>query len=399
MRSFQLMFWIVFIVIYAFLTWGSIKSIFHIIEHKVKKMFSLVFIGVAFSIISSMLLLYIWPGDIRTSGNYKLYSSFNGILILDLILKTPLAILYILNIFIRNRISRKVLSWIGIIISGLAGTILIYGMTIGKNEVLTKQIELQFKNLPESFDGYKIAQISDIHLGNLTSKSVLEKTLYDLTINNPDLILFTGDLVNNFSKEVEGWTSLFTDINSNGKSFSILGNHDYGNYSNWEDENDKIDNFNSIVNAHKEFGFQLLRNESFKLYSGKDSIYLVGVENWGHPPFPQYANLKESLSGISDEDFTILMTHDPAHWEAKIEGKRNIELTVSGHTHGLQWGIKPAGIPFSLSYFVRKNWGGLYKSSDSYLYVNTGLGTIGMPYRIDIPAEITLFTLKRVEID
>jgi predicted MPP superfamily phosphohydrolase len=393
------MFWVVFIVIYTLLTWGSLKSILRILNSKYKKSFGILYIVISCSIILSMIFLYVWPGDIRSSGNYKLYSFFNGTLFLDLLIKTPLTLLFLFSIFLRNEINKKIMSWLGILVSGLTGIILFYGMIIGKNEVVVNNLELHFKNLPKSFNNYTIAQISDIHLGSFTSKSVMEKTRQKMGKLNPDLVLFTGDLVNNLSNELEGWSSIFSEINSQGMSFSILGNHDYGNYSNWNTESDKENNFNSITAAHNQFGFKLLRNENVKLYSGGDSIYLVGVENWGHPPFPQYANLQKGLSGISDDDFTIMMTHDPAHWESKIEGKKSIELTLSGHTHGLQFGVKPAGIPFSLSYFIRNNWGGLYKSNHSYLYVNTGLGTIGIPYRIDIPAEITLFTLKRIEVD
>lgn len=399
MRSFQIMFWLVFIVIYTLITWGSLKSILRILNLKTKKWFGIIFIISACSIILSMIFLYVWPGDIRSSGNYKLYSFFNGVLILDIIIKTPLSLLFLLSIFSRKETNKKIVSWLGIIISGLVGVILIYGMTIGKNEVVVNNLDLHFKNLPKSFNNYTIVQISDIHLGSFTSKSVMNKTRRELDKLDPDLIVFTGDLVNNLSQELKGWSSIFSEINSDRMSYSILGNHDYGNYSNWEDEADKSKNFDSIIEAHQKFGFNLLRNENVKLFSEGDSIYLVGVENWGHPPFPQYANLQKGLSNISDTDFKILMTHDPAHWESKIEGKKNIELTLSGHTHGLQFGVKPAGIPLSLSYFVRKNWGGLYKSNDSYLYVNTGLGTIGIPYRINIPAEITLFTLKRIEVD
>ena len=399
MRSFQIMFWLVFIVIYTLITWGSLKSILRILNLKTKKRFGIIFIASACSIILSMIFLYVWPGDIRSSGDYKLYSFFNGLLILDLIIKIPLFLLFLFSVFFKKDINKNIISWLGIIISGLVGIILIYGMAIGKNEVVVNNLELHFKNLPKSFDNYTIAQVSDIHLGSFTSKSVMEKTRTKLGKLDPDLILFTGDLVNNLSDELKGWSSIFSEMNSQGMSFSILGNHDYGNYSNWKEDSDKEDNFSSILTAHHDFGFKLLRNENLKLHLGGDSIYLVGVENWGHPPFPQYANLQKGLSGIFDDDFTILMTHDPAHWESKIKGKKNIELTLSGHTHGLQFGVKPAGIPFSLSYFIRKNWGGLYKSNDSYLYVNTGLGTIGMPYRIDIPAEITLIKLKRIEID
>ena len=182
-------------------------------------------------------------------------------------------------------------------------------------------------------------------------------------------------------------------------SYSILGNHDYGDYTNWESPDEKRRNFELIKSLHAKTGFTLLNNESNILRRGEDSIFIAGVENWGHSPFPQYADIEKALQGISPEDFTLFMTHDPAHWESKVEGKRNIELTLSGHTHGLQWGIKTAGVPFSLACFTRKYWGGLYRNGQAVLYVNTGLGMVGVPWRIDMAPEITVFTLKSGEIN
>ena len=215
----------------------------------------------------------------------------------------------------------------------------------------------------------------------------------------PDLLFFTGDLVNNFAGELKGWENVFKNLSNRFASYSILGNHDYGNYSRWENDEAKEENFKKILRAHEAFGFELLRNENVRIYSGSDSIFLMGVENWGHPPFPQYADLEKAMNGVDKSSFEILLTHDPAHWESLIEGKKDIELTLSGHTHGMQMGIKPAGILMSPAYWIRKYWGGLYGTENSYLYVNVGLGTIGIPFRIDNPAEITLITLKRVKID
>lgn len=399
MRSFHLLFWIFFILFYVLITFGALQNIRQILNAKYKQHVLVGLLLSAFLICGSMILLYISPGDVRNSTSYTLYSVFNRILFVDLILKIPLSFLFIVSFLFSKGHRRKTICWIGIIISTCASNVLLYGMLLGKNEVGIQRIDLEFSNLPKSFDGYKVIHISDIHLGSFSSKRVLKKTQKQVQRIQPDLVLFTGDLVNNFSHELNGWNTIFQEITSNRNSFSILGNHDYGNYSNWERGSDKVDNFESITAAHKKFGFKLLRNENTLLIAGTDSIYLIGVENWGHAPFPQYANLKEALYGVPEKSFKILMTHDPAHWESQIEGKKDIELSLSGHTHALQWRIKTAGIPFSLSYFVRKNWGGLYKSDNSYLYVNTGLGTVGIPYRIDTPAEITLITLKRVEID
>ena len=400
MRSFNIIFWIVFILFYILITLGTAKVMLQLVNSKFEQKTRLSILLFAIGLIVSMILLYVWPGDIRSTKNYSLYYIFNGILFMDIIFKIPLSFFCIVRLLFSKNNSRKTISWIGLIISGCLSLTMLYGILLGRNDVLISKVELNFSRLPEEFNNYKIIHISDIHLGSfIKSKSVLEKVERETQKIDPDLILFTGDLVNNFSYELDGWDTIFNEINIPGKSFSILGNHDYGNYSNWNSEEDKIENFNTLIKGHRKLGFRLLRNENIIISEGKDSIFIIGVENWGHPPFPQYANLELALSGIPENTFKILLTHDPAHWEAQIEGKKNIELTLSGHSHGLQLGIIKAGIPFSFSYLTRKNWGGLYKSNDTYLYVNTGLGTVGIPLRINMPAEITVITLKRIEVD
>ncbi len=277
---------------------------------------------------------------------------------------------------------------------------LIYGTIWGRRDLTINNIELEFTGLPPKYDDFKILQISDIHLGGfMKSRHLMKEVLTETKKIHPDIILFTGDLVNNFSTELNGWKTIFQEISENRPSFAILGNHDYGNYSNWKSETEKTENFNQIVNAHKDFGFHLLNNENVKLKSGEDSIFIIGVENWGHPPFPQYANLEQAMNGVPANAFKILMTHDPSHWDQVIKQRGDVQLTLSGHTHGMQWGIIKAGITFSLSYFTRKNWGRLYNYGNSYLYVNTGIGTVGIPWRVNMPAELTVITLKRMEIN
>ncbi|MCK5537754.1 MAG: metallophosphoesterase [Bacteroidales bacterium] len=341
-------------------------------------------------------LLYVWPGDIRNTNNYSFYYYFNGILLLDFIFKIPLSFFYIVGLIFFSNNNRKTAGWIGLILSGSLSLTMLYGILFGSEDIVVNKVELEYLTLPPQFNNYKIVHISDIHLGSfIHSKKLLERAQKKIENINPDLILFTGDLVNNFSDELKGWDTIFNKINSTGLSFSVLGNHDYGNYSNWKNESEKVENFNNLVKSHDKLGFQILRNENAVVYSGTDSIYIIGVENWGHPPFPQYAELEKALLGVPENVFKILLTHDPAHWESQIDGKKNIELTLSGHSHGLQLGIVKAGIPFSFSYLTRKNWGGLYKSNGVNLYVNTGLGTVGLPWRIDMPAEITVITLKK----
>jgi predicted MPP superfamily phosphohydrolase len=277
---------------------------------------------------------------------------------------------------------------------------MLYGSLFGLKELSVNNIDIETKDLPQSFNGYRIAHISDLHLGSfISSKALMKRAGKEIANANVDMILFTGDLVNNFANETTQWDTIFRSITRPLESYSILGNHDYGNYSVWDNEKSKSDNFQEIIDAHQRFGFKILNNQNSKVVIGSDSIYIAGVENWGHPPFPQYANLDQALTGIPTNSFIILLSHDPAHWNDVIKTRDDIRLTLSGHTHGLQWGISRAGFRFSLSYFARRNWGGLYKFENNYLNVNVGLGMVALPWRINMPAEITIITLKRIEVD
>lgn len=394
MRSFPQIYLLLFIVFYILTCLGAylnLKILF------TTKFFKILFWAYSIFLILIFVFLFIYPNQPQNSKSYIPYFYFNTFLFIDLIIKLVLSLFFFLGILIKQK---RIISNTGVILSIGLGLGMFYGLLFGNKEIKITRQELTFNTLPNNFNEYKIVQISDIHLGSFQkSNRLLLKAVQIISDVDPDLILFTGDLVNNFSYETEGWASLFQNLNSYGKSFSILGNHDYGDYTTWLNENEKLDNFEKIVTANSDFGFRILRNENKIIRKGKDSIFIVGVENWGHPPFPQYANLEEATNEIPDGAFKILMTHDPAHWEKLINENRDFQLTLSGHTHGLQWGIKLAGIPFSLAYLTRKNWGGLYNKGDEFLNVNTGLGTVGIPWRIDMPAEITILTLKRSKIN
>lgn len=399
MRSFSILFVLFFLLFYSMLSLGAFQTIKRIFLQKHKNHLKHIFWSYSLIIILTFVFLYIYPNHPRQATNYSFYLIFNDILIIDFLTKFLLAATYLSYFPFRKRRKAKIVLVGGVILSLGIVLVLLYGSFIGKQQIKINRIELKFPNLPEQFDNYSVLQFSDFHLGSFGKSTHLIQTAKDkIKEINPDIIFFTGDLVNNFSDETAGWEKIFLEINASDNSYSILGNHDYGNYTNWKDEKSKTENFNAIVSAHKNLGFRLLRNEHVVIKSGTDSIFLAGVENWGHPPFPQYADLEKALQNIPEDAFTILLSHDPAHWESQIKGREKIELTLSGHTHGLQWGLKTAGIPFSFSYFTRKNWGGLYEFNNSYLYVNTGFGSVGIPWRIDMPAELTVFKLKRVEI-
>jgi hypothetical protein len=206
-------------------------------------------------------------------------------------------------------------------------------------------------------------------------------------------------MVNNFGTEASQYADEFREMTSSLGNFAILGNHDYGDYTAWSDPMDKVLNFNRIKTEFRNAGFTLLCNESIQLVRKSDSIYLVGLENPGLPPLADYADKEMAVSQLPDSCFAIMLCHDPGLWDADIKGDGRFSLTLAGHTHGLQWGVYPAGIRLSPGKLIRKRWGGLYKNDDSYLYVNRGTGVVGMFFRIDMPAEITLLTLKRGEIN
>lgn len=397
MRSFQFVSIVIFLSVYIFISYFNTVTLKNLFQAQKQKLFQFIHGSYSLLLLLIFIFLYIYPNKPRDASNYSFYFYFNAILFIDFFTKIPVFIAGIISIFIKKS---KTLIFAALIIASGFGFVMIYGLIFGNKQVQVSKIDIEYSTLPAEFNGFKIAHISDIHLGSFRkTNTVLKKAAIRMEKVKPDLIIFTGDLVNSFAHETDGWETVFNKISSIAESYSILGNHDYGNYTRWENDDAKTDNLNEIISSHQRFGFQILRNQNTVIKSGNDSIFLMGVENWGHAPFPQYANWEKASEGIPDNAFTILMSHDPALWESQIKGKKNINLTLSGHTHGLQWGVKLAGITFSLSYFTRKNWNGVYRHENSFLNVNTGLGTVGIPWRIDMPAEISVITLKRGKVD
>lgn len=398
MRSFQILILLLFLGFFLLTVAGSYLNLRKITGGN--KFFSRLFLLLNLLALSGFVILYIYPFNPRSASNYPVYFFYNTFLFAVFLFNVPMAFARLIQFVFIKWLKKPVISYSGFIIALTLSTGMIFGTFAGSRQIKTTNVDLVFPNLPANFNNYKIVQLSDFHLGGmLNGDKLLNRTIKKLDQIQPNLILFTGDLVNNFAYEITGFDNALKDISKAATTYSILGNHDYGDYTNWEDTQKKQANFEAILNAQNNAGFQLLNNDFVVLRNASDSIFLAGIENWGHPPFPQYADLDKAIRDIPEEAFTILMTHDPAHWESKIAGKENIELTLSGHTHGLQWGIKLAGIPFSLAWLTRQNWGGLYQNDNSVLYVNTGLGTVGMPWRLDMPGEITVFTLKRGEVD
>ena len=294
-------------------------------------------------------------------------------------------------------IGRKVSNFffiIGTITALLFLLLLSYGMKWGKYDFEIEKHEISFKNLPKSFDGLKIVQISDTHLGSFPDTSYLTKAINLINAQNADIIFFTGDLVNNQAIEANDYISMFKCLKAKYGKYAILGNHDMGDYRRWYTEADKLNNYFDIVKANQLMGFKMLLDTACYLKINNDSIAIVGVRNWSLPPFKKYGNLKRAMNGVPNSIFKILLSHNPSHWDREVQGKTNIDLTLSGHTHGMQIGFYNKYFRWSPIQYMYPHWGGLYKEGEQYLYVNKGLGFLGLPIRLGIKPEITVIVLK-----
>ena len=291
---------------------------------------------------------------------------------------------------------RKFVSTLGWGLAAIPFASILYSIFKGKYNYKVWKYTLYFDNLPKAFDGYRITQISDIHCGSFDN---YEKIRYGVDLINSqksDVILFTGDLVNNLANEVHNWKSLFATLQAPDGVFSIMGNHDYGDYSSWETPEAKQQNLEHLFQLQKQMGWQLLLNEHCYLERDGEKIALIGVENWGHGRFSKYGDLNKAMEGVNTEDFKILMSHDPTHWqEVVLPENKDIQLTLSGHTHGMQCGIEiPGWLKWSPSQYIYKYWGGMYEEGGKYLNVNRGFGYHAFPGRLGVWPEITVIELK-----
>lgn len=376
----------------------GIKELFKNIYGRFSFKSKLVFLLLSFVSIGILVYSFSNPALIRQSRDYSFFYFVIGLSILNLVPKFFFSIASIISqisrLMFNFRVQRIILTGAFVLSVGMFFTIL-FGVFIGKNQVVVNKQEIMISDLPEQLIGFKIIQVSDIHLGSFGKNTeVLNATVAKINSIKPDLLLFTGDVVNNFKEEMVGFESQLSLFSAKYGKYAIMGNHDYGDYYQWPDSTEKKENLAKIEQNLTDAGFKLLLNQWDKIEIEDTSIAIIGVENWGHRPFPQYADLQESTTGIPTNLFKILMTHDPAHWDAVVVPQTDIPLTLSGHTHGGQFGIRIAGIEFSPMYLVQKRWGGLYQSDNQQLYVNRGLGTIGFPGRIEMYPEITLITLS-----
>ena len=272
-----------------------------------------------------------------------------------------------------------------------------HGIFRGRHNYRVINYELEFDDLPEEFDGYKITHISDIHPGSLQKNNKVQYAVDLINEQNSELVLFTGDFVNNKANELNNWKDVFSKIKSKDGKYSVLGNHDYGDYVSWESDEEKKKNFSDLLKFQEEMGFKLLLNENVKIGSLNQTISLIGVENWGKGGFKKSGDIDKACKGLSKNDFKIVMSHDPSHWDKILRNHNTFfQLTLSGHTHGMQFGIEiPGKIKWSPVKWAYKYWAGLYNENNQFLNVNRGFGVLGFPGRVGIWPEISVIKLKK----
>lgn len=406
--------WLFFILLIIITQWYCFQSIKTVFQNK---LIWLIYCIISFGIIGNFIfqaLNYDRSEGFNHAMSYSLgffisLFIFQAIIIISLffedIIRIPQAIYSLFNQGFNGQEyfpqRRKFLSQIALIMASIPFGALMYGMYRGKYNYKVMSYEIEFDDLPNSFDGFTISHISDIHCGSFDN---YEKVKYGIELINKqksDVIMFTGDIVNNISAELDTWKDLFSELTAKHGVYSILGNHDYGDYMQWNSDDEKIKNFENLKKIQQQMGFRLLLNENDSIINGSESIAVVGVENWGAGGFKKAGDLKKATSGLSSKEFKILLSHDPSHWNAEVTPSENyFPLTLSGHTHGMQFGIDiPGWIKWSPIKWRYPQFAGLYKKAKEYLYVNRGFGYLAYPGRVGMWPEITVITLKKKGID
>ena len=345
-------------------------------------------------LIAAIIALKITLDDINPKRKQLLVSSLYGLTVSSFIPKIIfviiISILFFTSTIIPETVSIIIIPIIGLLSGFLPFFVIAYGIFKAVYHFKIYHIKIHFHSLPKSLVGLKIVQISDLHLGSFNYNfKILKKAVKLINNLNPDLIFFTGDLVNNYAWELRGWNHVLSKLKAKNGKYAVLGNHDYGDYSKWLSVKEKENNLNIIKQFYKTIDFKLLLNTSDTIEINQEKITIIGVENWGKPPFKQYGDLKLSLKNVAPMSFKVLLSHDPSHWHEEVIDKTDIALTLSGHTHGMQMGFKYRNMSWSPIKYKYKHWAGLYKHKNQFLYVNRGLGWLGFPGRIGMRPEIS----------
>lgn len=353
-------------------------------------------------LVSAILILKIKMDALPVTKRQTLVSSLYGLTISSftpkILFVIIISILYFSNYVFSETESLIIVPTVGLLAGFLPFFVIVYAIFKGAYKYKVYRVEVAHKELPEAFNGYKIIHISDLHLGSFNYRyRILERAVNIINELEADIIFFTGDLVNNYSWELNGWDKVLKKLSAKTGKYAILGNHDYGDYSKWDSPEAKSENFEEIKSFYDKIDFKLLLNESVTLKRDNQEIAIAGVENWGLPPFRQDGDLLKALNNIEDIPFKILLSHDPTHWDEELIKYTDVALTLSGHTHGMQAGINIMGKQWSPIKYKYKRWAGLYTVENQNLYVTRGLGWLGFPGRMGMRPEITLITLKKSE--
>ncbi len=389
------------ILIVDLFTYYWLRSITQIITIPFLRSFIYVTFWVfAFGLITSIVILKIRLESINPARKHFLISSLYGLTISSFIPKLIFVIvitaLYFTNYVFLEEQSIYVLFTVGVFSGFLPFITILYGIFRSLYRFKIHHVKIKCKNLPKNYIGLRVVQISDLHLGSFNYRyHILDRAVNMINHLEPDFIFFTGDLVNNCSWELDNWDSVLKQLSAKLGKYAVLGNHDYGDYKKWDSEELKLKNFDEIKHFYKKIEFKLLLNEAEIINNNGGKMAIIGVENWGDPPFKQYGDLDKSLMNVQNIPFKILLSHDPSHWSKEVIGKTDISLTLSGHTHGMQAGINLRNKKWSPIKYKYKHWAGLYENKQQYLYVNRGLGWLGFPGRLGMRPEITLIEFEK----
>lgn len=378
-----------------------LQSITQLLDSSLLKVIvNVLFVLFAVGLSTAILILKLTLDNISPVRKQLLISRFYGLGVLSFAPKVifilVISFLYFTNFLFSKNESLIVIPIVGLLSGLLPFLVILYGIVKAIYRFKVYHHTINSPILPKAFDGLRIVQISDLHLGSFNyAYKKLASAVEKVNALNPDYIFMTGDLVNNYAWELRGWDKVFNQLKANEGKYAILGNHDYGDYSEWDKPQLKQKNFEEIKHFFTKIDFQLLLNESLTVSRNGEEIALIGVENWGKPPFKQYGDLQKSLVEVEHIPFKILLSHDPDHWTEEVIDKTDITLTLSGHTHGMQAGFQYKNLQWSPIKYKFEHWAGLYQHNSQFLYVNRGLGWLGFPGRVGMRPEITLIELKR----
>ncbi len=353
-------------------------------------------------LIASIILLKTRLDTLHPYRKQLLISSLYGLSIASFVPKfifvIVISILYFANYLLSEAESLIIVPVVGLLSGFLPFAVILYGIFRRVYLFKIHRLKVEIDTLSENFEKLRIVHISDLHLGSFNFRyHILERAVGLINDLKPDFIFFTGDLVNNYAWELKGWHKVLKKLKANIGKYAVLGNHDYGDYSEWNSVKSKQSNFELIKYFYKKIDFKLLLNESDIIKIRNEEIAVVGVENWGNPPFKQLGDLHKSLKNVAHIPFKILLSHDPSHWNEEVVEKTNISLTLSGHTHGMQAGINYKDKKWSPIKYKYQHWAGLYKKGLQYFYVTRGLGWLGFPGRLGMRPEITFIEIKKTE--